>query len=94
MTDSELADKLREIYLKAPVGQKTLAVHLFGIIYANELEHHDLEEIREMSGLSRVESTIREGMDLSRMVKLDTAGLVLVDELGIAEGSWDSAPPL
>ena len=92
-TDIELAEILSRIHSEAPIGQKTLAIHLFGIIYATELERHDIQEIAELIGNPPLAETIRNGMGLSRMVKLDSAGLILVDELGIAEVSWDSAPP-
>ncbi|MCK9331396.1 MAG: hypothetical protein M0Q94_16110 [Candidatus Cloacimonetes bacterium] len=37
MTEKQLADKLREMYDNAPEGKQVVNIHLFGIIYADEI---------------------------------------------------------
>jgi hypothetical protein len=67
MTTKELGRELREMYLNAPKGDAVAMIHLFGIIYADEISNFDnaKKEIIIESGIS--ESYITE---LSKGVKL------------------------
>jgi hypothetical protein len=67
MTTKELGRELREMYLNAPKGDAVAMIHLFGIIYADEISNLDntKKEIIIESGIS--ESYITE---LSKGVKL------------------------
>lgn len=67
MNIKELGLKLREMYIDAPKGDSVAMIHLFGIIYANEISKYDKpnKEIIKISGIS--ESYITE---LSKGIKL------------------------
>jgi hypothetical protein len=67
MTTKELGRELREMYLNAPKGDAVAMIHLFGIIYADEISNFDnaKKEIIIESGIS--ESYITE---LSKGIKL------------------------
>ena len=67
MNIKELGLKLREMYINAPTGDSVAMIHLFGIIYANEINKFDNQkkEIIKISGIS--ESYITE---LSKGIKL------------------------
>lgn len=39
MNIKELGDKLREMYINAPKGDSVAMIHLFGIIYAKEINN-------------------------------------------------------
>lgn len=67
MNIKELGLKLREMYINAPKGDSVAMIHLFGIIYANEINKFDNQkkEIIKISGIS--ESYITE---LSKGIKL------------------------
>ncbi len=41
MTTKELGRELREMYLNAPKGDAVAMIHLFGIIYADEISNLD-----------------------------------------------------
>ena len=82
MGEERLAQILREAYRKAPRGQKTLSAHLFGFCFADELRGLNIREIRERAKISRLEPTIRDGMNLSRVLSLNDSGRVLIHNLG------------
>ena len=51
MDDAELATKLREMHRRASYGKKGVAGLLFGIKYADELEHGRVANIVRLAGL-------------------------------------------
>ena len=66
----DLAAKLRDMRQAAPRGRKIAAVHLFGIIYAQELEGMDLETIAVRAGCRpSLGGEIRKGVVLAEYVE-------------------------
>ena len=66
----DLAAKLRDMRQAAPHGRKIAAVHLFGIIYAQELEGMDLETIAVRAGCRpSLGGEIRKGVVLAEYVE-------------------------
>ena len=76
MTEGELAEVLREAYHRAPVGQKTEVVQLFGIWYVNELCSRavSIREVCEIAGIPRLGPMINTGKNLARYVTLNEHG--------------------
>lgn len=71
MTTDEAAHILREMHLKAPTGEKTTHIHLFGIKYAQELKGLRLTDIAERAtGRKSHEVEIKTGMNLAKYVQL------------------------
>ena len=72
MTTEEAARILRQMYVQAPRGNKTLAVHLFGIKYGWEIRNSRLSpaEISKEAGVGRWEPTINDGIKLGTYVVL------------------------
>lgn len=71
MTSDQLVKALREAYSVAPKGDKVVAIHLFGIRFAEELEGHNTHEIAERAGISRSYGTeLRKGMRLAHHVTI------------------------
>ena len=74
MTQIELAKVLRTMYNDAPDKEKVLHIHLFGILYAQEITDNkfrlpDLLHIAEMNDSYKTE--ISKGIKLSRYVQVD-----------------------
>ena len=67
MTTRELGRELREMYINAPKGDAVAMIHLFGIIYADEINNLEnaKNEIIIASGISQSYIT-----ELSKGVKL------------------------
>ena len=66
----DLAAKLRDMREAAPHGRKIAAVHLFGIIYAQELEGMDLQTIAVRAGCRpSLSGEIRKGIVLAEYVE-------------------------
>lgn len=66
----ELATKLKNMRQAAPHGRKIAAVHLFGIIYAQELEGMDLLAIAVRAGCRPgLRGEIRKGVVLAEYVE-------------------------
>ena len=66
----DLAAKLRDMREAAPHGRKIAAVHLFGIIYAQELEGMDLQTIAVRAGCRpSLSGEIRKGVVLAEYVE-------------------------
>ena len=66
----ELATKLKNMRQAAPHGRKIAAVHLFGIIYAQELEGMDLLAIAVRAGCRPgLGREIRKGVVLAEYVE-------------------------
>lgn len=71
MTLHQLAQKLKEMYEKAPYGEAVAHIHLFGIIYAKEIENgsYSVKDIIKYSGLKESYQTeVTKGMKLSKYV--------------------------
>ena len=71
MTPQELGKILSDMYQAAPNGEKSTMVHLFGIRYADAIQHCgvSVEEIIDLSVLGRSYNTeVRKGMRLARYV--------------------------
>ncbi|MBA2918469.1 hypothetical protein GON01_05715 [Sphingomonas sp. MAH-20] len=63
-----LGGKLRELHRSFPAGEKTTAIHLFGIKYSDEmldLTRADLDKVSEAAGLKPIY-----GLELRKMIKL------------------------
>ena len=72
MTTIELGKKLRELY-DTPGANKVAMIHLFGILYANELDHpgHNINEILKAADMyESYRSEITKGKRLARYVRL------------------------
>lgn len=67
MNIKELGGKLREMYINAPKGDSVAMIHLFGIIYAEEINNceYSKKDIIIASGISQSYIT-----ELSKGVKL------------------------
>ncbi|WP_396137271.1 hypothetical protein [Flavobacterium sp.] len=67
MTIKELGRELREMYLNAPKGDAVAMIHLFGIMYADEISNFEnaKNEIIQVSGISQSYIT-----ELSKGIKL------------------------
>ena len=83
MRKQELVELLRQAHYKAPPGKKTLAIHLFGIWYADELSRFNIRELRELADIPRLEPTIRDGMNLAEVVKVNRRGERLLERMDI-----------
>ena len=69
MSIDELAEKLRTMREAAPLGRKSAMVHLFGILYARELEGMDLISIAILAGCKgRLSTEIHKGRVLAEYV--------------------------
>ena len=65
---AELGEKLATIHRDFPVGEKTTAIHLFGITYGSQLLHlsrPQLDAVAKAAGLNTVY-----GLELRKMAKL------------------------
>jgi hypothetical protein len=67
MTIKELGRELREMYLNAPKDDAVAMIHLFGIMYADEISNFEnaKNEIIQVSGISQSYIT-----ELSKGIKL------------------------
>ena len=74
MTIQDLADQLRQDYDTAEEGKKVIAVHLFGIQWARELEGMSCKEIAIRAGIHESYATeIRKGANLADYVSIRRA---------------------
>lgn len=73
MNESELAAILRRMHRNAPYGERSTAVHLFGIRYVAELSapHVSINTVAELAGLDKWNAEVRKGMRLARYVELN-----------------------
>ena len=72
MTTGELAKALSAAHKNAPSGDKALAIHLFGIRHAEELEHCSVEAVIKASSVPPAYGTeVRKGMKIARHVTLN-----------------------
>ncbi|MDA8014638.1 MAG: hypothetical protein MPK09_03370 [Gammaproteobacteria bacterium] len=72
MQPEELAGKLRGMYDNAPEGEKTTMIHLFGVLYADELKNcgAPVAEIAKNSVGDAYHTEISKGIRLARYVEL------------------------
>ena len=71
MTVDEAAHILREMYRKAPIGEKATSIHLFGIKYAKELSGLSIADIADQAtGSESYQVEIRKGIRLAEYVQL------------------------
>jgi RNase adaptor protein for sRNA GlmZ degradation len=71
MTVDELANALKERYEQAGKREVVLAIHLFGIKYARELDGHSINDVAELGTGHRSYGTeFRKGMRLAQYVNL------------------------
>ena len=66
----ELADRLREMYATAPEGEKVVHIHLFGIIYAEEISRFSPNAIAKLVGLDSYGTEVSKGRALAKYVEL------------------------
>lgn len=72
MTVNELAARLREMY-DTPGAHKTTMIHLFGVVYADEIKRADIKPIEIIRAAKMQESyqgEIGKGIRLSQFVQL------------------------
>jgi len=72
MTILELGNKLREMY-ETKGANKTTMIHLFGVIYANEMRNAGIKPIEVVKAAQLPESyqtEVNKGMNLSLYVDL------------------------
>ena len=72
MTVDEAARILGEMYSTGARvgGRKTTAIHLFGIIYADDLSHLPIKDILSQAGLKpSYQTEVNKGMRLAEYVK-------------------------
>lgn len=71
MTTEELTRALRDAVLGAEEGNKVVAIHLFGVRYAEALDGRNLIELVDRAGLGKSWVTeIRKGVRLAEFVTL------------------------
>ena len=73
MTPKELSDNLTRMYLEAPEGDSVVMIHLFGIIFAAEIEEcgESPSKIVRRSGVpNSYDAEVSKGIKLSRYVVL------------------------
>ncbi len=71
MQTEQLIAELKERYETALNGQQVVAIHLFAISYADELEGHSLADIAESATGRRSYGTeLRKGVNLSPYVSV------------------------
>jgi len=71
VTVQELADQLRRAYDTAEEGKKVVAIHLFGIRCANDLEGVSCKEVAIKAGIQESYGTeIRKGANLAEYVSI------------------------
>lgn len=74
MTQTQIANILKDMYNSAPVGEKTVQIHLFGIIFANEIRDNKfrLAYIIQIAGLRKtLDVEISDGIKLSQYVQVN-----------------------
>ena len=72
MTVNELAARLREMY-EIPGAHKTTMIHLFGVLYAEEIKQADIKPVEIVRTAKMQESyqgEIGKGMRLAQYVQL------------------------
>ena len=72
MTIIELGDKLRQMY-ETKGAKKTTMIHLFGVIYADEMRDSEIKPIQVVKAAKMPESyqtEINKGMNLSKYLDL------------------------
>ncbi|MGR3984536.1 MAG: hypothetical protein OD817_04675 [Gammaproteobacteria bacterium] len=72
MTTEELTAKLKHMYEHAPAGESTTMIHLFGVLYADELKGcgAPVTEIAKNSVGPSYATEISKGIRLARYVEL------------------------
>ena len=72
MTTGEAAQILKRMYDEGKSRKKAVvAIHLFGIIYANELSHLSVSQVVEESGIGRsYEAEVSKGCKLAEYVSV------------------------
>ncbi len=74
MTLDEAAQMLREMYHNAPRGEQVAHIHLFGIMYAGQLEGLTNTEIVRRAGLqASYHSEVANGRRLAKYVVVKAA---------------------
>ena len=73
MTLDEVASMLRTIHRNAPYREQMLYVHLFGIMYAGEIEGLSNPAIVRRSGIGDCASELNSGRNLAPHVTLNDA---------------------
>lgn len=83
MTKRTMAKMLAQAYFEAPRGKITLAVRLFSIKYAEELKRYNLRELIHLAEVTQLEPTIKDGMNLSEYVRINSKGRRFLEQLGL-----------
>ena len=70
MNTNDLVEQLRKRYETAEKREKALSLHLFGVVFAKELEGQPINEIAEQAtGYISYGTEIRKGIRLARYVE-------------------------
>jgi len=87
MTESELTAELKRMYNDAPHGESTTMIHLFGIMYADELKNRDtsVARIAANSVGPAYHTEISKGIRLAKYVDLKRVGKDFGDEGELAQ---------
>ena len=76
MNIHEAARKLRNMYDQAPDKEQVAMIHLFGIIYADEIAHIPKTQlVREAGMKDSYHSEVSKGIKLAKYVELKSAHL-------------------
>jgi len=78
-TAMELGERLRQMYQDADKGEAVLMIHLFGIMYADQINDPSIRisEVITASGIRESYAVeINKGVNLARYVCLRTPGII------------------
>ena len=76
MNIHEAAKTLRNMYDQAPYGERVAMIHMFGIIYADEIAHIPRSDlVREAGMRTSYHSEVSKGIKLVKYVELKNAYL-------------------
>jgi hypothetical protein len=92
--ERRIINVLSEMYLNAPEGYQMTMVHLFGIMYAQELENMRIKDIvYNATGKSSLWVEVSKGIKLSKYIKMDKNIIGAKGCLVLNDNKKQSQPP-
>ena len=68
MSPDELGQQLKQMYDRAPYGNKTEMIHLFGVLYAKEISHQTVAVVAAAGIPPSYVTEVHKGIRLSKYV--------------------------